>query len=469
MQSSANALCKLYLSVIDDVIENVRELFLDEEVEDGVLNELHQLWVTKVMQSKAVDGFRKDAINPSNFALQLPASYTQTLQKQSAASIILPPGQNVQNYTAKTSGAAPVTTFSLPPGVTYPVHIPAGVTLQTASGHLYKVNVPVVVTQATRSNRTLPQAAVQKASAPSPTPHPAPNQPHTAIQQVPIQTPDQEALPNAPSNVSEPEPEDSATQIDQQAPEAPAPVSQSVPAASTTQPVAESPGEFTLDDVDFSPYLPETGLNLCPEVDVKQEQEPLPSCQMAMAGDTPDTPEVKEETADEFPVCDVSAFASLGIQLDEAIRMERLKDFNFSGLEDLVQLDGAGDGSSDEDDEDGMDIRGPVGDNDFLTLISAEALDALKEAGSSDEDGNASSSSGDEEQPVIIEEDPLNSGDDVSDQDIPDLFDTENVVVCLYEKIHRSKNNWKFNLRDGVMTYGGKDYVFSRAIGEAEW
>ncbi|KAL6091728.1 hypothetical protein STEG23_016556 [Scotinomys teguina] len=30
--------------------------------------------------------------------------------------------------------------------------------------------------------------------------------------------------------------------------------------------------------------------------------------------------------------------------------------------------------------------------------------------------------------------DPLNSGDDVSEQDVPDLFDTDNVIVCQYDK-----------------------------------
>lgn len=80
------------------------------------------------------------------------------------------------------------------------------------------------------------------------------------------------------------------------------------------------------------------------------------------------------------------------------------------------------------------------------------------------------------------------------EQDIPDLFDTDNVIVCQYDKvgppssakeevlrpaaeglislllqIHRSKNRWKFHLKDGVMCYGGRDYVFSKAVGEAEW
>lgn len=97
---------------------------------------------------------------------------------------------------------------------------------------------------------------------------------------------------------------------------------------------------------------------------------------------------------------------------------------------------------------------------------------------------------------LSIDQDPLNSGDDVIEQDIPDLFDTDNVIVCQYDKvrtlcfpadhcltnascqccvylfilqIHRSKNRWKFHLKDGVMCYGGRDYVFSKAVGEAEW
>ncbi|XP_076141910.1 TFIIA-alpha and beta-like factor [Alosa pseudoharengus] len=466
MHSSANALCKLYLSVIDDVIENVRETFLDEGVEESVLNELRQLWVSKVMQSKAVEGFRKDTINPSNFVLQLPANYTQTLQKQSA-SIILPPGQNVQNYTAKASGAGAVTTFSLPPGVTYPVHIPAGVTLQTASGHFYKVNVPVVVTQAPRSNRVFTQPAAQRAPPRLPPPQPDPSQARPTIQQAPTQTSNPESTPAASSSTaSGTQPDGQASQPQQEPPapvddiqQAPVPQSAPPPPPVSPQPVPESPGDFTLEGIEFSPH---------PEGILKQEQGQLLACEVGEgASNSLDTPEkeVKEEAPDGLPVSDGTAFSSLGSQLDEAIKMELLRDFNYSGLEDIVQLDGTGDGSSEDED---VDIGGPVGENDFLGMISAEALHVLEEAGGSD-DSSSTSSSDMEKQEIIEELDPLNSGDDVSEQDIPDLFDTENVIVCQYEKIHRSKNRWKFNLRDGVMCYGGKDYVFSRAIGEAEW
>uniref|UniRef100_A0A8C6UW36 General transcription factor IIA, 1-like n=1 Tax=Neogobius melanostomus TaxID=47308 RepID=A0A8C6UW36_9GOBI len=259
-------LAKLYLSIIDDVIESMRELFLDEGIEDRVLDDLRHLWESKMMQSRAMEDFRKNNNNSSNFVLQLPASYAQPEQEI--------PGKKRVSFTDET-----VATFSLPAGLTYPVQIPAGVTLQTASGQLYKVNVPVVVTQAPTGQQPLPC--------------PGPKAPQPQPVQVRVNTASAHAV--APSILSNP----------------------------TTVALAS-----------------QTKTNPVPV------QEPPP----------PPPPQ-----------------------------------------------------------------------------------------------------------------DPLNSGDDVIEQDIPDLFDTDNVIVCQYDKIHRSKNRWKFHLKDGVMTYGGRDYVFSKAVGEAEW
>lgn len=85
---------------------------------------------------------------------------------------------------------------------------------------------------------------------------------------------------------------------------------------------------------------------------------------------------------------------------------------------------------------------------------------------------------------------PLNSGDDVSEDEEPtELFDTENVVVCQYDKvkfreketkrkrnidfdflqISRTKNKWRFTLKSGVMNIDGRDYVFNKATGDADW
>ncbi|KAF7285729.1 transcription initiation factor IIA subunit 1-like [Rhynchophorus ferrugineus] len=109
------------------------------------------------------------------------------------------------------------------------------------------------------------------------------------------------------------------------------------------------------------------------------------------------------------------------------------------------QLDGSMD-TSDED-EDGSDD-----DNEDEDDIDGERDDEDQEI--EDEGG---------------EEEPLNSEDDVSDDDPTDLFDTDNIVVCQYDKIIRNRNKWKFHLKDGIMNLNGLDYVFMKATGEAEW
>ena len=41
--------------------------------------------------------------------------------------------------------------------------------------------------------------------------------------------------------------------------------------------------------------------------------------------------------------------------------------------------------------------------------------------------------------------------------------------LCLLPQIARSRNKWKFHLKDGIMNLRGRDYVFQKATGEAEW
>lgn len=111
----------------------------------------------------------------------------------------------------------------------------------------------------------------------------------------------------------------------------------------------------------------------------------------------------------------------------------------------VTQLDGAGDTSDEEDEDEEEEDQEEEEDND-----------------KDDEDN-------DEENEFGVQEEPLNSEDDVSEDDPTELFDTENVVVCQYDKITRSRNKWKFHLKDGIMNLNGKDYVFQKANGDAEW
>lgn len=52
----------------------------------------------------------------------------------------------------------------------------------------------------------------------------------------------------------------------------------------------------------------------------------------------------------------------------------------------------------------------------------------------------------------------------------PSVLDAHIIHFLLFTpQIHRSKNKWKFHLKDGIMNLNGRDYVFSKAIGDAEW
>lgn len=46
---------KLYQVVIEDVVANVRDAFLDEGVDEQVLQEMKQIWTNRLMASKAVE------------------------------------------------------------------------------------------------------------------------------------------------------------------------------------------------------------------------------------------------------------------------------------------------------------------------------------------------------------------------------------------------------------------------------
>ncbi|CAH4028752.1 transcription initiation factor IIA subunit 1 [Pieris brassicae] len=117
-------------------------------------------------------------------------------------------------------------------------------------------------------------------------------------------------------------------------------------------------------------------------------------------------------------------------------------------------LDGALDSSDDEGSNVGDGSEDAAGDDD-------EDEDSVEERAEEEEE--------ERDEFGGAEEEPLNSGDDVSDEEPGDMFDTDNVVVCQYDKITRTRNKWKFYFKDGIMNLAGKDYVFQKANGDAEW
>lgn len=143
---------------------------------------------------------------------------------------------------------------------------------------------------------------------------------------------------------------------------------------------------------------------------------------------------------------------------DNVSEMESLKKRIKAGkkVQITFQLDGGGDDSDiDDDDDDDIGEVSIHGDED-----DDDADDDRANNDNSEYEGN--------EDP-----DPLNSDDDLTEPGSPDsnsdLFDTDNVIVCQYDKITRIKNRWKFHLKDGIMNINARDYLFSKANGDAEW
>ena len=44
-----------------------------------------------------------------------------------------------------------------------------------------------------------------------------------------------------------------------------------------------------------------------------------------------------------------------------------------------------------------------------------------------------------------------------------------NIFTFSLSQIARTRNRWKFHLKDGIMNLKSKDYVFHKANGDSEW
>ncbi|XP_030355061.1 TFIIA-alpha and beta-like factor [Strigops habroptila] len=485
-----NPVPKLYKSVIEDVIEGVRELFAEEGLEEQVLQDLKQRWETKVVQSKATEGFFKNSHHSQRFTLQLPQNLHRVLQA-STASFVIPTARGFQHFAAVDPGASRAgATLTHPSGVAYPVHVPAGVMLQTTSGHLYKVNVPVVVTQ-TPGDVSILHHPVQQMYQPLGQPSVLQANIASAAQVnassaeilQPQDTVVQHSMVFQPNVMEKNNLENSAnTSLVQQ----PSVSQQQLATNVALNQCADSTEKSQHGSLHTAVFTPESskGFSLAEslannsssvllDVEEQLDIQLQESVHQQVSDDIIDLIIMGNSLDDGAVLKDEDRIASSDkmeptVQMKSNLRSE--KDI-CSDIEGIIQLDGTGDASPKKEIPHAKDR----GENEFVGVTESEDLKVLddeddEECGSIS-DTESSSNGGDKEEPQIdiVEEDPLNSGDDVSEQDIPDLFDTDNLIVCQYDKIHRSKNKWKFYLKDGVMSFEGKDHVFSKAIGDAEW
>ncbi|KAL8955902.1 MAG: hypothetical protein Q9193_006403 [Seirophora villosa] len=98
------------------------------------------------------------------------------------------------------------------------------------------------------------------------------------------------------------------------------------------------------------------------------------------------------------------------------------------------------------------------------THVSAPRIAQVDGPGDSDEDKKAIKDEDDED---AINSD-LDDPDDNVAEEVGEDSNQGQIMLCTYDKVQRVKNKWKCILKDGVLTTGGKEYLFHKANGEFE-
>ena len=137
--------------------------------------------------------------------------------------------------------------------------------------------------------------------------------------------------------------------------------------------------------------------------------------------------------------------------------------------------DGPNDSALSENDKD-PDAILQLLSKDVPSAVTAPAAREEAPAASIDEDDELNSDLDDDDEDYIIGAAAKGStGNSRSHQ--PDDNDSEsataildeNVVLCQFEKVTRTKNKWRCMFKSGLIHVNGKDYLFSKANGEFEW
>ena len=77
----ASIVPSLYQSVIDDVINSVRDVFLDDGLDEQVLAELKQTWERKLFESKSMD----HSVSLRSFCTEISFHRPETLERSKFA------------------------------------------------------------------------------------------------------------------------------------------------------------------------------------------------------------------------------------------------------------------------------------------------------------------------------------------------------------------------------------------------
>jgi len=73
----------------------------------------------------------------------------------------------------------------------------------------------------------------------------------------------------------------------------------------------------------------------------------------------------------------------------------------------------------------------------------------------------------------VGDEDAINSDLDDPEEDVNDedshFNNVDNIILCLYDKVTRTKNKWKCTLKDAIILVNGREYLCHKATGDFEW
>ena len=150
--------------------------------------------------------------------------------------------------------------------------------------------------------------------------------------------------------------------------------------------------------------------------------------------------------------------------MDAAIE-ERIMELYFDGM------------GGEEEEEEGPSMRIPQGDGKAgeagsssggKVELTAEEMADLEELGDLD-NLESDEEEGDEEEEGGEESMDLLGSDLDSDSDDPHGEDTNQLILCKYDRVSRNKNRWKIVLIDGMGHLNGRDIVFSKASGGFAW
>uniref|UniRef100_UPI00358E5FB6 transcription initiation factor IIA subunit 1-like n=1 Tax=Myxine glutinosa TaxID=7769 RepID=UPI00358E5FB6 len=476
---SYHPVARLYRTIIEDVVEGCNIIFKEEGIEESVVLELKRLWEIKLLQSRTLSGFY-----PNNHHLLLQA-HRQFLQIPTRAQMMVQNGRNSSFKRTSTTASVTSTTRN----VVAPSQVSSNMT-----GHILAPYKQVLLVHSNGHLATLAgsqlilgQVAISPGVSPGSQTSSNPclhwmtsdgftGQPVTlqhlqlpqVVNQVPnavskpieehvirVEEADEDEAPSAELSHNEklqksrmPGP-----RVPQQGENSP---------ASGVHPVDEQ------EDLEL-PFFPDQHLGLDQSAaDVLQELE------LAVLGSVANHQNTGQGQAQ--PFADPDFLDSL-LEPQLLFQMDGFKENaeedigEVQALGSLPQLDGVGDPFSDNDDDDDEEEEELIGssvEEDEVRQINEKSL--MDSSSSEDSSGSVDDHAAQMlEEVLIVDEDPLNSGDDASEHDMSELFDVDHVVVCQFDKIHRSKNRWKFHFKDGIMNLNGWDYVFSKLFGEAEW